>query len=174
LKSLLNYLLVSLTVFVSCDPSAKESNIPKIYNGPLTTLTKSLILYSDSAIVRTRLTAPLQLDFADKNREFPKGIKLEFFNAQGEKTSTLTAAYGSYKGKDDLYMVRGNVFIIDMENQRFYTEELFWNPTTRKITSDKFIKIETPRDTLMGLGFESDESLSRYKILKPSGKFISD
>lgn len=161
-------------IYSSCQPSVEESNIPKTYKGPLTILNKATILYSDSAIVRTRLTAPVQYDFADNNREFPKGIKLEFFNAQGDKTSTLTAAYGLYKGKEDIYMVRGNVFIIDMENQRFYTEELFWHPSTRKIISEKFIKIETPRDTLMGLGFESNESLTQYKILKPSGKFLSD
>ncbi|MDE5919161.1 MAG: LPS export ABC transporter periplasmic protein LptC, partial [Duncaniella sp.] len=56
-------------------------------------------------------------------------------------------------------------------NEKFLTEQLFWNQRQRKLYSDSFIHIETSDKVLEGYGFDSNEQLTRYSIRKVSGIF---
>lgn len=167
-------LIIVQNLFFSCNDSLQLKEIPKKYEGPLVILRKNTILYSDSGQVRIKVTSPLQYELQDKNREFPEGVKIDFFNAQQQVSSTLTAKYGFQNNNEDKYMVRGDVRVVNIEGKRLFTEELYWYAQKRQITTKKFVKIETPTDTLMGMGLESNEDFSKYKILKPTGKFIAD
>jgi hypothetical protein len=49
---------------------------------------------------------------------------------------------------------------------------LSWDNVKEKVfTDDKVIFITEQKDTLYGIGFESDVELNNWKILKPTGVF---
>ena len=56
--------------------------------------------------------------------------------------------------------------VVNAEGEKIETEELIWNEKDAKISSDKFVKITTPDEILMGEGFEANEDFTRYKIKK--------
>ena len=56
-------------------------------------------------------------------------------------------------------------------NEKFLTQQLFWDQRTHKLYSDSFIHIERTDRVLEGYGFESNEQLTRYTIKKVSSIF---
>jgi len=109
------------------------------------------------------------------DQDFPQGIYLEFYDAFGNITSTLQAN-DAYQFKDEnKWRGRGNVIIKNIEkNQQLNTEELFWQPNTKKIYTDKFVTIKTDDETIRGYGMEALQDLSDYKILNTSGILKAD
>jgi len=64
----------------------------------------------------------------------------------------------------------GNVIVIsDSMQTTLNTEELKWNQSTRKIYSDAPVIITSPSEIIFGIGLESNEYLSQYKIFKVTG-----
>ena len=41
---------------------------------------------------------------------------------------------------------------------------MMWRNRDRKIVSDKFVKVISPKEVIEGYGFESDQSLKNYII----------
>ena len=132
--------------------------------GPATTY------YSDSAKVQMRMEAPRQLEFGTGDREFPEGLFLQFYNDEGNPTSTLKADYCYYTKKDDLYKATGNVVVQDVEtNDRLDTEELFWNQKKEEVFTEKFVRIEKDGELHVGDGLEAKQDFSYWKILNSKG-----
>jgi len=105
-----------------------------------------------------------------KQTQFDEGIVLHFYDSVGDCTSVLTAKSGiMYELRNDFEAI-GNVLINSMDGKTLRTEKLRWNESEQKILSDEFVTITTADgDTLMGQGFESDQSLNFWKINKPRG-----
>jgi len=140
------------------------------YTGPIIELGHAITFYSDSARVTMRMEAPRQLEFGTGDREFPEGLFLEFFNSEGNPTSTLKADYCYYTKKDDLYKATGNVVVQDVEtNDRLNTEELYWNKKKEMVFTEKFVRIEQNGDLITGIGLEAKQDFSYYKILEVQG-----
>jgi hypothetical protein len=49
------------------------------------------------------------------------------------------------------------------------TELLTWDESTQKIYTDKFIRITTPEQIILGDGLESNTEFTEYKIFKIRG-----
>ncbi len=143
----------------------------KPYDGPLMELDSMETIYSDSAETKVRLKAKSQLALQNGNREFPKGVLVEFYN-DNVITSTLTSNFARFYKETNKYMVSGNVVIKNLaEGKTMNTEELFWVPNEQRIyvEKDKQVIITTKTDVLYGEGLEAAEDFTTYKILKPHG-----
>ena len=127
-------------------------------------------VYSDSGRTRVILTAPLQQEWATGNRTFPKGIQIQFYDAGGKPESKLTAQKGYYDKMTEIYTARGNVQVENtQEKRKLKSEELKWNRFQKQVYTDKFVRIETPTETLFGDGLTASQDFSTYKILKLRG-----
>ena len=111
---------------VGCDKKAATG--PKlVYTGPLMETTNVLMLVSDSAKLKFQLTAPFEQQFENGDILYPKGMKVTFYSADGLKTviNTLTAKYGKVEKAKNLYIMRGDVQVVNVpQQQRMNTEEL--------------------------------------------------
>ncbi|MBY0424317.1 MAG: LPS export ABC transporter periplasmic protein LptC [Cytophagales bacterium] len=144
----------------------------KPYSGPMMTAYNIETLYSDSGKVKVRLRAPVQFEYANGDRRFPNGIHIEFFKKNGEINSVLTANKGYYFKQTDNYKVTGNVVIENnVENKKLNSEELLWEPQLKRVSTDKFVRIQTPTEILTGIGMTASQDFKFYKILKPTGVF---
>ncbi len=87
------------------------------------------ILYSDSAVVRMRIKAPTLLNFAEINKErkeFPDGIKVDFYNENGSITSTLTAKYAINYERENRIVIQKDIVVKSVNNETLETDELIW------------------------------------------------
>jgi LPS export ABC transporter protein LptC len=113
-------------------------------------------------------------DSKDPYTEMPSGVNIVFYDRMAMVSSTLSAEYGKNEEKKELMYARGNVKLSNIKDENLYAEELYWNQKTKKIYSDKFVKIITPKETIYGQGFESNEDFSNYSIKKIKGVISSD
>jgi LPS export ABC transporter protein LptC len=149
--------------------------IPEEYNGPVMEATNVTTYYSDSAHIKLKLITPLQLEFDNGDREFPKGLFLEFYESDGTTSSTLRADYCYFTQKDGLYKATGNVIVKGMKNNdQLDTEELFWNQKKEIVFTDKFVRIEKDGEIHMGDGLEAKQDFSEYSITHSRGNITLD
>lgn len=125
----------------------------------------STVFFTDSGKTRAILTAGhLQVFNTRKETILGDGVKVDFFNSQEIKTTTLTSKRGRVDEKtNDLFAIDSVVAVND-SGIVVKTEELKWRNSDKKIVSDKFVTINSPDEHIEGYGFESDQHLRNYVI----------
>lgn len=170
---LYNYLLVpallaSVLLLASCDSTENKEIL--IYDGPQSEAENVELYYSEDNRVTVMMTAPLAYEFQNGDREFPKGVYLEFYNEFGRISSTLKANYAFFYKEENKWKGQGNVEVKNIEkNEQLNTEELFWMPAEEKIFTEKFVTIRQQSDVIYGEGLDAKQDLSSYRIIKPTG-----
>jgi LPS export ABC transporter protein LptC len=162
-KTGLVLLCLSLLVF-SCREDVDTAEL-QVYDGPINTILDIHLMHSDSAIVRSEIRAPKQLEFANGNIEFPEGIQIELFGTDGVQSTMMRADKGYYLKLENIYKGIGNVQVKNVQkDQRLQAEELYWNPNDKKIYTETFVTIQERQTLFNGTGMEADESFTKYKL----------
>lgn len=127
-------------------------------------------LISDSGRTRYKLVADVW-EIYDKALEpfwyFPKGLYLERFDESFNIEATIIADTAWNYTNKRLWRLKGNVDIRNMEGHEFRSEELFWDQHGAKVYSDKYIEIKRGELELKGYGFESNQEMTDYRIMRP-------
>lgn len=141
---------------------------------PTMTTLRANTTISDSGYQRYRILAPVWLMF-DNAKEprwtFPEGMHMERYDNLGRVNSTIDCDSATYFTATQTWRLDGAVDISDGEGQRFLTQQLWWNRLGREVYSDSFIHIERPDRVIEGFGFKSDDQMTNYLVLRPSGIF---
>jgi len=131
------------------------------------------ILYTDSGLVRIRITAPVMNHFTfnvpEPYTEMPKGIYVEFYNDSSKIKTTLKADYGIRYEKNKRTEVKNNVVVVNVAGETLNTDKLNWDEALRKIYTDAFVQITTKKEVLKGTGMEANEDFTEYEIRNISG-----
>jgi LPS export ABC transporter protein LptC len=163
------FLLLSISILYSCGKTDVKELVE--YKGPLSEAEKVEMFYSENDQVKIKMMADLVYEFQNGNREFPKGLYLEFYNEFGRLESTLKANEAFFFKEENKWRGRGNVEVKNVEkNEQLNTEELFWKPTDQKIFTESFVTIRQQGDVIYGVGLDAKQDLSEYTILKPTGE----
>ena len=131
-----------------------------------------ITIVSDSGVTRYRIKAPKWrvYDKADTPYwEFPNGIFLEKFNLQLESDATIEADYAYYNDPAQLWMLKGNVKALNLNGEQFEAPLLYWSQKEERVYSDSSIVITREASIIKGVGFRSNQSMTQYTILKPTG-----
>lgn len=131
-------------------------------------------LISDSGIIRYRIEAAEWMVFGKAKEPywyFPEGIYVEKFDTLLHSEASIKADTAYYFEKKGLWHLMGNVEVESLEGERFDTPELFWNQKEEKVYSDKYIRIQQEEQIITGIGFESNQDMTRYKIFNSQGVF---
>lgn len=168
--------VMSLLVMVSCGGDKKEVVVVSFDPETSYTLktTELTTLISDSGLTRYRVEAKEVLMF-DKAKEphwyFPEGIYLEKFDTLFHVEASVEADTAYNYEKKGLWKLVGNVKVESLEGKKFETSLLFWDRKKEKIYSDKYIRIEEGDKIVTGIGFESNQNMTQYKIFNSKGVF---
>jgi len=54
-----------------------------------------------------------------------------------------------------------------MQGEEFDSDELFWDQRNQRVYSDKYIEIKRGVTEIKGYGFESNQSMTDYRIFRP-------
>ena len=63
---------------------------------------------------------------------------------------------------------------MNRKGEHFDTQELKWDQKTHRVYSDSAIHITREKSIIEGVGFESNEEMSKYTIMHPTGVFPID
>jgi len=169
--------LVGITLLTAgCRKNGDEVAAKPIeYKGPTVETENVLMLVSDSAKLRIRLTAPLEQQFESGDMIYPKGVKLTFLGADGQEVvNTITGKYGKFEKAKNLYTMRGDVRVVNVpKQQRMNTEEAFYDKLKASIYTQEQteVRVTTPTELLTGRGLKANQDFSWYRFLNPTGVF---
>ena len=168
--SLLLSLIVSLSSCFQDNPRLAEM---EEYTGPLFESENVTIYLSDSTVVKVIMKGAKQLQHQNGDIEFPEGIEVTFFDRFGEKISVLTAQSGFKSAEENIYRANGDVIVKNLKKEEtLSTEELFWNPDTEMIYTNKFVTVQTPTKLIPAEGLTAPQDFSSYEFIKPrDGEF---
>jgi LPS export ABC transporter protein LptC len=124
-------------------------------------------LISDSGVTRYKIVTEVWLYFdeaAEPYQFFPEKIHVEKFDTLFQVEASIDADTAYYFTKKKLWKLIGHVDVENLEGERFETSLLFWDENLEKIYSDQFICITKGDFINTGVGFESNQTLTRWKI----------
>lgn len=168
--------LCFLVLSVSCSDGETDvvdgyediSELPTLYTRDVVTL------ISDSGVTRYRIEAPSWYMY-DNTPEpywyFPDGLKVEQFDTLFVTETFIQGDTATYYKNRQLWQLDRNVHIENAEGRVFDTQQLFWDQKERKIYSDSAIRITSEGEIIEGLGFVSNEQITKYAILQTKGIF---
>lgn len=159
--------LISLLLAASCsnqkvkpsvDPSLSVEELPAQESWDAT------VFFSDSGRTTAILKAGHLRMFSDRKETLlDEGVKVDFYDEDEIKTSTLTSEKGRVDDATrDLYAI--DSVVVENDSVTIRTDELKWRNSDKKIVSDKFVTIISPKEKIQGYGFESDQHLQNYVI----------
>ena len=169
-------LAVLAILFCSCgkqDVGQNEEYVPREQVAVLLTDSVSTLI-SDSGVTRYRIEAPQWLIYDRTDppyQEFPYGIYLEQFDTELKVQASLKADYAYYDENAQQWLLRGNVHALNRKGEQFDTPEMRWDQKSHRVFSDTTIHITREKSIITGVGFDSNEEMSKYTILNPTGVF---
>jgi LPS export ABC transporter protein LptC len=129
------------------------------------------IIYSDSARIKMKLTSP-QIDHYTGKKpyvEFPKGVKVEFYDRDMKVKSRLTSKYAIRRENEKVMEAKQDVVVNNEKGETLNTEHLIWDEQKDRIYTEEFVKITTKDEILFGDGLESNQEFTKYKIKNIKG-----
>jgi LPS export ABC transporter protein LptC len=167
-KYLISIILFIVSIFFAC---TKEKIRPAIDNSiiqdnlPDQESWNSKIFFTDSGKTKAILDAGHLRVFAKTNETLlDSNIKVEFFNMNEIHTTTLTSKRGRVdENLNNLYAF-DSVVVVNDSGVVIRSEEMMWRNKDRKIVSDKYVSIVSPKEKIEGFGFQSDQGLHNYVI----------
>ncbi len=160
----------------SCEEDAPEID-PAADEALMTEYSENLtIIESQNGKRSYRFTTPLIEGYSQARepyREFRKGIRMVTY--QDDSLSAvdvvLTANYAIYYEKRKLWEAKGNVVVEKFDGKKLFTQQLFWNATTKKVYSNVDTRIvQGDRVDAVGAGFETDEEFKDWRFRYSKGQ----
>lgn len=168
-KFILYILITSIALlFLACSESKIKPNIDLTIeeeNFPIQESWDSKVVFSEDGIIKGILYTNYLRAYDEPKEKLLDGVKIEFFNDYGIRTSQLTSKKGKIDDvTQDMYAIDSVVAFNDSANVMLESDELMWRKKDEKIITDKFVRITTPDEIIEGYGFISDQQIKNYVI----------
>lgn len=171
-------IIAIITIFlftVACKEEKKVdvANIDATHMPMMRTVNVNTLI-SDSGVVQYRIVSPLWLVYEQCDTPywaFPKGLYLQKYDHFFNVISTVACDSARYYKNQKLWKLDGNVEMTQVPKELFQTQQLFWDQRAHTLHTDSFIHIENATHVLEGEGFRSNEKLTNYRIIRPTGIF---
>lgn len=164
---LVPFIIVLFLSFQFCSPNRVKPSVDtniKTEELPSQESWNSTITFSDSGKIKAILWTGHLRKYDDKHETYmDQNVKVDFYNQDQIKTTELR----SKKARVD--ELTNNLFAIDSvvvfnDSVTIKTQEMMWRNKDKKIVSDKFVTVISPKEKIEGYGFESDQGLKNYVI----------
>jgi len=100
--------------------------------------------------------------YLKEEREVLQGVRVRFYDKEGEVSSTLTSQEGTVQG--ERMEAKGEVLVVTTEGVRLETPLLRWDSRANRVYTDSLVKISQGGDVVTGLGMEADPELKQIRI----------
>lgn len=161
--------------FAGCE--SKKDKIGAVYNGPFEIVNDLVVKYSEQGNMKVYVKTPKSLTYQNETRVFPDSVNISFYDSLGTVVTTLRSDSGRYDRNADVYIVKGHVRVVKLEtHQILTTTELRWSPGTRKVFTDKPLKVKNTltSEITNAVGMDAEQDFSRIKLRKGTGTFRAE
>lgn len=131
-----------------------------------------VISFTDSGKLKAKLNTPVMVGIkhaAEPYVEMPRGVKGDFYDDSGRVESFLSSEYAISYTKSKKVLLRRNVEVMNIKGEKLNTEELNWDQRSGQIYTDKFVKITTADQIIMGDGMTANQTFTHWIIKKVRG-----
>src|SRR5262245_9661440 len=149
-----------------CETTPKSAPGPSSGEMPDQEVSDFVVTETDAGQPQWTLYARSAAIYNARNSIIARGVRVDFFDDKGARSSTLTAREGEMNQQRRDMVARGNVVLQTTEGTRMSTEELQFLNQRQRIVSDRFVRVERAGDVLTGVGFESDPNLQHFEFKK--------
>jgi lipopolysaccharide export system protein LptC len=131
----------------------------------------SKIMFSDSGVVRATVYADhIRVYESQLVTLLDSNVLIDFYDRDGLHSSQLRADRGKVNDATKDLEAFDNIVFTSDSGTVVETDYLYWDHDSKKVRSDKFVEITSPKERLQGYGFEADQSLKNYVIRRISGE----
>lgn len=129
---------------------------------------------SQAGKVKAKLMAPLMLRYQKDTPkvEFPKTLRVDFFNDTTKVESKLFAKYGRYLENENKVFLRDSVVVYNMTGDTLFCKELYWDQLKAIFYTDKKVIIHKPDQKVYGDGLVADQSFKWFTIKHPHNSYL--
>ena len=159
-----------MVIFSSCTKQSIQ-DLPSREGMPDQESWEVNIILTDQGMIRAKIRSGHLEKYNEK--EFimlDSSVTVDFFDENENHTSRLICNIAEVNEKSNHMKAIGNVSAISDSGITLYTDTLVWNSRDEKMSTNCEIMLTTEqKDTLYGVGFESESDLKNWIILNPSG-----
>ena len=158
-----------------CENSQRSLNEWREKKAMVEEATNVQSIFSQGGKLRSRLTAPLMLRYSSDTIyvEFPKSLRMIFFDSVGKEQSRLDARYGKYFESLNKAYLRDSVVVANVSGDTLWAPDLWWDQNAQKFYTDKPVRIYRHGDRIYGgKGLEAQQDLTNTIIKEPTGTFM--
>lgn len=125
-----------------------------------------------SGLRRARLQGDTAFIYDDSGKVKVKGVNLTIYNDLGAETAKLTSLEGDFNTSDQGMVARGKVVLNTLTDppRQILTEELFYNPQTKRIWSNVETVMIEKGQRATGDGFTADDRFQDVQIRNLRGR----
>ena len=133
------------------------------------------LIYSDSAITKFRILAPLMESYFEESKfveEYPNGLHIEFYDPSKKIISSMQSKYALRVSEEGLMTLRDSVVLINDFGDKLTTSGIVWNELEHDLRTSKFVQLikVSSQDTFYGFGFHAKDDFSEFSIIQMTGK----
>lgn len=130
------------------------------------------ITFTDSSITKARVHADRGRLYGSRQETvLDSHVVVRFFSPKGSELAQLHCQRVRIDNRTNAMFASGNVVIeSNVNGTKVESASMMWDNKSRKLTSQEYVKVTRPGEIIEGgIGFESDESMSNYRIFKVKG-----
>lgn len=163
--------LTAGVIITSCVSTPMEEHGEKRTNRPDQESWDVTITMTNEGLVRAIVQSGYLKKFQQKNFIFLEdSVTVDFFDQSEIHTTHLTSHSAEINEKSNFMRAIQSVVVKSDSGVTLFTDTLSWDHSKQRIFTDDSVQVVTDkRDTLYGVGFESDVEMKHWKILMPSG-----
>jgi len=171
--------LVACTSFIAIGLTACETDLKEVdriaaiqAEEPVDISQDVTVIYSDSAKVKAKMTAPEMRHYNVENPyyEFQKGVTIIFFDENGKETQRITSDYAIQKEAEELTEFRRNVVITRIDGAVIKTEEVIHDQKANTFYNHVPIAFYSKDNNFMAESFQSD---GNFEVINaPNSTFL--
>ena len=165
-------LFFTTTIILSCQTNPQKMEaLVKDEEGPVVSSQNVVWFYTKNGSASHRLTSPKVLRFESQKEyiEFPLGLEIYTYNAQGEQEAFMKSDYAIQNLTNKTIEAKGSVLLENLIGEKLETEYLVWDERRGKIFTEELVKITKQDQSIIGEGFESNISFSKYTLKNSRG-----
>lgn len=130
---------------------------------------------SQEGRVKAKLMAPLMLRYMRDTPkvEFPKTLRVDFFDDSTKIESKLFAKYGNYLENENRVFLKDSVVVFNVKGDTLFCKELYWDQIKATFYTDKNVIIHQPNQKVYGTGLVADQSFKWFTIKKIHNSYMN-
>lgn len=182
LRSIIPLFLIGFFFAVSCSELTEfdQQQINSSLNDSLTSTTESwdvemMLMREGRSRVFIDGSYAVSFQMPDRKETHIDGpVYVQLFDTAGAVETEAWSNRAVYFDSTSEFELYDSVRVETATDRELYSDFLKWSDRTDRITSDRFVIIITPTDSIAGHGFDGKTDLSSYTIDEPRGRFLVD